>query len=64
MFRVSKKSQNMTGPGRPGREDQASLTAIAAKALGWNYDKLLQEILASASTLRTMRDVEIPSQGS
>jgi hypothetical protein len=24
----------MTGPGRPGREDQVSLTAVAAAALG------------------------------
>lgn len=51
--------QNMTGPGRPGREDQASLTAIAAKALGWDYGTLLKEILTSASSLRTLRDVKL-----
>ncbi|KAK7524459.1 hypothetical protein IWZ03DRAFT_391945 [Phyllosticta citriasiana] len=32
---------NMTGPGRPGREDQASLCALAASGLGWDYAKLL-----------------------
>ncbi|KAF2182382.1 glutathione synthetase ATP-binding domain-like protein [Zopfia rhizophila CBS 207.26] len=54
---------NMTGPGRPGREDQASLTAIAAKALGWDYGKLLKEILASASSLRALRNAGLPTRG-
>lgn len=52
----------MTGPGRPGREDQASLTAIAAKALGWDYGRLLKEILSSASTLREVRNTELPGR--
>ncbi|KAL4860865.1 hypothetical protein BDV12DRAFT_191454 [Aspergillus spectabilis] len=42
---------NMTGPGRPGREDQASLTAIAATALGWDYGTLLKNILQGAQSL-------------
>jgi hypothetical protein len=46
----------MTGPGRPGREDQASLTLIAAEALGWDYTKLLQEILKTALPLRVLRE--------
>lgn len=50
------KPQNMTGPGRPGREDQASLTLIAAEALGWDYTKLLQEILKTALPLRVLRE--------
>ncbi|KAJ9603858.1 hypothetical protein H2200_011379 [Cladophialophora chaetospira] len=33
IFDVNMKP-NMTGPGRPGREDQASLTAMAARSLG------------------------------
>lgn len=51
----------MTGPGRPGREDQASLTALGAAALGWDYPKLLQEILKTASTLHDLRNASVPS---
>ena len=36
---------NMTGPGRPGREDQDCLSAIAARADGWRYADLLQAML-------------------
>lgn len=32
---------NLTGPGRPGRDDQDSLSVIAARADGWNYTDLL-----------------------
>ncbi|MBX7215003.1 MAG: hypothetical protein K1X39_13400 [Thermoflexales bacterium] len=39
---------NMTGPGRPGRDDQDSLTAIAARAVGWSYDELLVNMLRQA----------------
>lgn len=39
---------NMTGAGRPGREDQDSLTAIAARAIGWSYLDLLQAMAAQA----------------
>ena len=45
----------MTGPGRPGRDDQASLTLLAAMALGWDYKGLLRQILETSSTLRTLR---------
>lgn len=45
----------MTGPGRPGREDQASLTAMAAAGCGWDYPTLLQNIFHGASTLETFR---------
>ena len=50
--------QNMTGPGRPGRENQASLTALSASALGWAYPTLLHYILNSASRLRELRTVK------
>lgn len=54
MFDVNMKP-NMTGPGRTGRENQASLTALAAAELGWDYPKLLLEILNSAQSLDVAR---------
>ena len=50
----------MTGPGRPGREDQASLTAMAAATLGWDYPQLLEWILDSACSLHTLRNATPP----
>ncbi len=41
---------NMTGPGRPGREDQDCLSAIAARAEGWSYADLLLAMLAAKWT--------------
>jgi hypothetical protein len=52
------KMQNMTGPGRPGREDQDSLTGLAAKGLRWDYGKLLEEILGIACSLRLLRNFD------
>jgi len=34
--------RNMTAPGRPGRKDQASLTAMDAVGLGWGLARLLR----------------------
>ncbi|KAK5937662.1 hypothetical protein PMZ80_010283 [Knufia obscura] len=59
IFDVNMKP-NMTGPGRPRRENQASLTALAASAVGWDYPQLLQEILASAQTLQHLRSQSLP----
>ncbi|RKU42596.1 hypothetical protein DL546_004381 [Coniochaeta pulveracea] len=56
IFDVNMKP-NMTGPGRPGRDEQASLTLIAAAALGWDYKELLERILETASTLRDLRAI-------
>jgi D-alanine-D-alanine ligase-like ATP-grasp enzyme len=56
LFDVNMKP-NMTGPGRPGRDDQASLSAIAAKELGWDYPRLLREISGSAKPLRRLREM-------
>lgn len=39
---------NMTGPGRPGRDDQDSLSAIGARADGWNYPDFLMAMCAAA----------------
>ncbi|OLN91707.1 D-alanine-D-alanine ligase, partial [Colletotrichum chlorophyti] len=55
LFDVNMKP-NMTGPGRPGRDDQASLTLLAAEALGWDYPELLRQILNTSSTLKTLRE--------
>lgn len=48
----------MTGPGRPGREDQLSLCGLAAEGLGMSYEDLLLEMLSSARTLRQLRDMK------
>jgi D-alanine-D-alanine ligase len=39
---------NMTGVGRKGREEMNSLTALAAKSIGWEYEDMLVNILAQA----------------
>jgi hypothetical protein len=36
---------NMTGPSRPQRQNQDSLTLLAARKIGWNYLDLLKNIL-------------------
>jgi hypothetical protein len=41
---------NMTGPGRPGREDQDCLSAIAAQAEGWSYIDLLLAMFSAKWT--------------
>lgn len=47
IFDVNMKP-NMTGAGRPGREDQDSLSALAARAIAWSYTDLLQNIIQNA----------------
>ncbi len=39
---------NLTGPGRPGREDQDSLCSLAAAGVGWSYPDLLLNMLHQA----------------
>ncbi|MFD1143745.1 ATP-grasp domain-containing protein [Larkinella insperata] len=39
---------NMTGAGRPGRADQDSLSALAARHIGWSYADLLLNMLAQS----------------
>lgn len=51
IFDVNAKP-NMTGAGRPGRDDQDSLSAIAARAIGWTYGDLLGAMLDAAWSLR------------
>ncbi|MGF7153658.1 D-alanine--D-alanine ligase family protein [Novosphingobium gossypii] len=43
---------NLTGAGRPGREDQDSLSTIAAAATGWRYADFLVAVLRGAWTNR------------
>ena len=57
IFDVNMKP-NMTGPGRPGREGQASLSAMAAEAMGWNYPQLLNIILDTAKSLVEIRSAK------
>ncbi|KAI1476107.1 glutathione synthetase ATP-binding domain-like protein [Daldinia eschscholtzii] len=54
LFDINMKP-NMTGPGRPGREDQASLTLLAASSLGWDYQELLKRILNTSHSLNELR---------
>lgn len=42
---------NMTGAGRPGRENQDSLSALAARAIGWDFAALLVNMLRQAWSL-------------
>ena len=44
MFDVNMKP-NMTGAGRPGRDQQDSLSCIAARKIGWSYTDLLENML-------------------
>jgi D-alanine-D-alanine ligase len=44
LFDVNLKP-NMTGPGRPGRDDQDSLSLIAASGVGWGFEELLLNML-------------------
>jgi len=48
---------NMTGPGRPGRDDQDSLSGIAARGLGWSYSDLLANMLLQAYPLTKWREI-------
>lgn len=47
LFDVNMKP-NMTGAGRSGRENQDSLSALAARAIGWSYVDLLKNMLQQA----------------
>jgi hypothetical protein len=43
--------QNVTGPGRPGRDEQTALTGMAAEAIGWDYVTFVENILAQAQLI-------------
>lgn len=46
----------MSGPGRPGQDDQMNFMGIAAGALGWDFGAFLQYILGSAQGLDELRN--------
>ena len=48
---------NMTGPGRPGRDDQDCLSAIAARANGWSYVDLLRAMLTAKWRLEPLGEL-------
>ena len=54
-YLINCRCQNMTRSGRPGRQDQACLTAMAATALGWDYSFLLRQLLETACSLKELR---------
>ncbi len=47
---------NMTGAGRPGRENQDNLSCLAARAVGWPYAGLLLNMLQQAWRLTSCGD--------
>lgn len=55
LFDINMKP-NMTAPGRPGRDNQASLTLLAAEGLGWTPGDLIRNILDTANTLQELRN--------
>ena len=59
LFDVNMKP-NMTVPGRPGRDDQASLTALAAAGAGYGPAELLRMVLGRARSLEELRGMELP----
>jgi len=53
LFDVNAKP-NLTGAGRPGREDEDSLSTIAAAAIGWSYPDFLVATARGAWTNRNI----------
>jgi D-alanine-D-alanine ligase len=43
---------NITGPGRPGRDNQDSLVSLSARGIGWTYSDLLKNILRQAWVMK------------
>ncbi|RPB01316.1 glutathione synthetase ATP-binding domain-like protein [Choiromyces venosus 120613-1] len=59
LFDVNLKP-NLTGAGRPGRDDQDSLCAMAAKEYGWGYPEFVRRCIATARLLEEVRAIEPP----
>lgn len=53
LFDVNAKP-NLTGSGRPGREDEDSLSTLAAAAIGWSYPDFLVATARGAWTNRNL----------
>ncbi|KAJ5923531.1 D-alanine--D-alanine ligase [Penicillium verhagenii] len=54
LFDINMKP-NITGPGRPGRDDQLSLMGLAAERIDWDYSTFLHYVLGSAQELGHLR---------
>ncbi|PWW75941.1 glutathione synthetase ATP-binding domain-like protein [Tuber magnatum] len=59
LFDVNPKP-NLTGAGRPGRDDQDSLCAIAAREFGWEYASLVRKCIETAYPLEEACAIEPP----
>ncbi|KAJ5093535.1 glutathione synthetase ATP-binding domain-like protein [Penicillium angulare] len=59
LFDINMKP-NITGPGRPGRDDQLSLMGLAAESVGVDYLGFLQYVLGSAPELGELRNYSSP----
>ncbi|KAJ5899646.1 hypothetical protein N7495_004390, partial [Penicillium taxi] len=59
LFDINMKP-NITGPGRPGRDDQLCLMGIAAESIGWDYLKFLEYVLYSTGDLVDLRKYSSP----
>lgn len=46
--RIVNMKPNMMGSGHPGRENQDSLVALAAREIGWSFTDLLLNMLKQA----------------
>ena len=46
---------NMTGPGRPGRDDQDSLVGIAVRSIGWDFVNLVDSIIFGVCVIEVLR---------
>ena len=55
LFDINMKP-NMTGPGRPDREQQTSLVGLAAGAVGWSFEQLCVNLLRQARTLTELQN--------
>ncbi|KAG0643013.1 hypothetical protein HOY80DRAFT_948184 [Tuber brumale] len=59
LFDVNPKP-NLTGTGRPGRDDQESLCAMAAREFGWEYPLFVRKCIDTAYPLEEARAIEPP----
>ncbi|CAZ84261.1 unnamed protein product [Tuber melanosporum] len=59
LFDVNPKP-NLTGTGRPGRDSQDSLCAMAAREFGWEYPALVRKCIDAAYPLKEARAIEPP----
>ncbi|PUU78789.1 hypothetical protein B9Z19DRAFT_1193069 [Tuber borchii] len=59
LFDINSKP-NLTGAGRPGRENQDSLCPLAAKEFGWEYPTFVRKFIETTRHLQEARAIESP----